>query len=124
LRQPANRRFEALNDRIFSEGECGVTGEDWGDIRQFLDSVFERLRGAIRVVAEGMEDSSKRLEGVENRLKGVEVRVDGLGIRQGGIETRLDGIEAHQSTLEAEVQAFREEMRRELAELKAAITRR
>jgi predicted RNase H-like nuclease (RuvC/YqgF family) len=98
-----------------------VTGEGLGDIKRYLESVFERQRGAIRAVADGLEESSRRLEAVEKRLKGVEACVDGVGIRQGGIETRLDGIEAHQSTLEAELQAFREEMRRDIAELKAAL---
>jgi chromosome segregation ATPase len=104
----------------------GTDGKD--DIKGHLDVVFERLRGAIRVVAEATEKSSKglgrieaRLDGVETRLKNVEVRVDGLGIRQGGIETRLDGIEAHQSQLEHRLKEFREEMRRELAELKKSL---
>lgn len=95
--------------------------ESWGDVKAYLDSVFERLRGAIRVVADGAEDTTRRVGAVESRLKELAVHIDGLGIRQGGIETRLDGIEAHQGTVEAEVRAFREEMRRELAELKATL---
>jgi hypothetical protein len=98
-----------------------VTGEE---IRPYLDSVFERLRAAIRAVAEGVQDGSRRLGEVEGRLRGVEIRIDGVGIRQGGLETRLDGIEAHQSTLEAELQALREEVRRELAGLRATLERR
>jgi chromosome segregation ATPase len=106
----------------------GTEGKD--DIKGHLDVVFERLRGAIRVVVEATEESSKRLgriearlDGVETRLKSIEVRVDGLGIRQGGIETRLDGVEAHQSQLEHQLKDFREEVRRDVAELKKSLAR-
>ena len=97
-------------------GNVGTQEKD--DFKAHLDVVFERLRGAIRAVAEATQEISKRLGGVETRTKNVEVKVDGLGIRQGGIETRLDGIEAHQSQIEHALEELREEMRRGLAGLK------
>jgi len=77
------------------------------EFKRHTDILLEKFEDQVKVVAEGFEILSGKIDHLTTRVDKVETRLDGVETRLDGVETRLDGVETRLDRVETNIEIIK-----------------